>query len=847
MSLFGDSPPTSPGPDPNRSLFSSPDPISRAGATSLFADLYPGTDDAEPGASPSPSWSPVNTSDSPAPVGSMRSRTRPRTKSRAEVIRSLLPSAVNAHTASLPAAYEELWQQALRTEAQRSGSGAGEEITMLGERAVDDVLDDAMVEGAQKATIRDLVVPDGGDALVGRGEFNVLLALVGLAQAGKTPSLEAVDWQRDALPVPRLLDPILKETSALRAKPPQNPDVIGHPSPDEFSAHFQAQSDIGAHNAPRASSPEASSPGCTMPAATMTPPPHEASHIKYTNAEDPWASPELHKDHHHDQSNSNKAPSERANEIDSPLINELPDSPNFAANSPPSSTSRPDSPSPSVSGFINNLTSVSGSGSGSGSSPNMYSAQASVLSTTGIAPSAACSFPASSTSPRSPTNAIRPSTIASPTSTWSYYDNGGFGEPVNPFGGPSLSTAARSSTANRTEQATPVVPRPAARSTAEENVLVMLLPEKEGIFLFQHHNYEVVSSRRDSKVIRRYSDFVWLLDCLHKRYPFRALPMLPPKRVALNGNHLSNDGAFIEKRRRGLARFLNAIVRHPVISLDQLVIMFLTVPTELSVWRKQATISVQDEFTGRELPANLENSLPKASLETLFTRARFGIQRAADLYIGVCSILDRLVKRTEGVAADHARIALSLISLTETNADVYATDASDVPQMNNGLQAMSRHLRACQSLLEDESRAWEAGVLEDLKKQRDALVSMRNMFERRDLLDKDNIPVLEKRISANKKKIDAMRQRPPNMIKHEELRKLSEAIHQDKQNIVHQQNRYIFVRECIRDELRYFQASQYQVTRWNQDWAQERVKYAEMLADNWRSLIDGLEGMPLGE
>lgn len=69
-------------------------------------------------------------------------------------------------------------------------------------------------------------------------------------------------------------------------------------------------------------------------------------------------------------------------------------------------------------------------------------------------------------------------------------------------------------------------------SSVEETVLVVLMPEKEGIFLFQHHNYEVTSTRRASKVVRRYSDFVWLLDCLHKRYPFRVLPLLPPKRVA---------------------------------------------------------------------------------------------------------------------------------------------------------------------------------------------------------------------------------------------------------------------------------------------------------------------------
>lgn len=66
----------------------------------------------------------------------------------------------------------------------------------------------------------------------------------------------------------------------------------------------------------------------------------------------------------------------------------------------------------------------------------------------------------------------------------------------------------------------------------EEVVHVIALPEKQGMLLFQYRNYEVSSARRNSKVIRRYSDFVWLLDCLHKKYPFRQLPLLPPKRVA---------------------------------------------------------------------------------------------------------------------------------------------------------------------------------------------------------------------------------------------------------------------------------------------------------------------------
>ena len=38
-------------------------------------------------------------------------------------------------------------------------------------------------------------------------------------------------------------------------------------------------------------------------------------------------------------------------------------------------------------------------------------------------------------------------------------------------------------------------------------------------------------SQRGSMVHRRYSEFVFLWDCLVRRYPFRLLPQLPPKRI----------------------------------------------------------------------------------------------------------------------------------------------------------------------------------------------------------------------------------------------------------------------------------------------------------------------------
>ncbi|KAG4026397.1 hypothetical protein MFRU_041g00420 [Monilinia fructicola] len=437
------------------------------------------------------------------------------------------------------------------------------------------------------------------------------------------------------------------------------------------------------------------------------------------------------------------------------------------------------------------------------------------------------------------------------TGGWGSYDtNANFNNSVTPPVGESGGFGGDGGEGGRSEE-----PAPQARTFGggrvtgngvEENIVVTLLAEKEGMFLFQHHNYQVTSVRRGSKVVRRYSDFVWLLDCLQKRYPFRQIPLLPPKRVAVNGNHLAAESSFMEKRRRGLARFSNALVKHPVLSQEQLVIMFLTVPTELAVWRKQATISVQEEFVGRPLPPGLEDSLPP-TLNDLFAQTRTGIRRSADAYVNMCNLMDRLAKRNEGLAADHLRMALCLQSLTDASQDTYAIDTDDVPLLNEGLHSTAKHLSNCQSLLEDEAKAWDQGVLEDLKRQRDSLVSMRDMFDRRDRYDKDNIPYLERRIQNNENKLVTIRAKPEHLVKPGEIERLTEAIIKDKESIVAQHARGIFIKECIKDELVYFQSTQYNISRLSQDWAQERVKYSELQADNWKQLQEELESMPLGD
>jgi len=168
---------------------------------------------------------------------------------------------------------------------------------------------------------------------------------------------------------------------------------------------------------------------------------------------------------------------------------------------------------------------------------------------------------------------------------------------------------------------------------------------------------------------------------------------------------------------------------------------------------------VQEEFNGKSLPPGLEDSLPTNLSET-FETVRSGVRESAEHYIGLCNLLERLTKRNQGVAADYLRFSQALVNLTESSQSTYATDTNDVPLLNEGINSTAKHLATSQSLLEDEARAWDEGVLEDFKKQRDTLVSLRDLFDRRDRYAKDNIPQLERRIEANEAKLAGLMGRP---------------------------------------------------------------------------------------
>jgi len=90
-------------------------------------------------------------------------------------------------------------------------------------------------------------------------------------------------------------------------------------------------------------------------------------------------------------------------------------------------------------------------------------------------------------------------------------------------------------------------------------------------------------------VIRRFSDFAWLKEQLEAHYPGVIVPPLPDKIVV---GRFSDE--FVESRRRGLEKFLNALASHVLLKESQSLRVFLEASEEAFA-RHRATSSTAAE------------------------------------------------------------------------------------------------------------------------------------------------------------------------------------------------------------------------------------------------------------
>ncbi|CEH18000.1 Membrane coat complex Retromer, subunit VPS5/SNX1, Sorting nexins, and related PX domain-containing proteins [Ceraceosorus bombacis] len=285
-------------------------------------------------------------------------------------------------------------------------------------------------------------------------------------------------------------------------------------------------------------------------------------------------------------------------------------------------------------------------------------------------------------------------------------------------------------------------------------------------------------------VVRRYSDFTWLADCLIKRYPFRLLPILPPKRISIpiGGKQIAGSDPFLEARRRGLQRYLRAIVTHPVLRGDGLVRAFLTEKDSLTDWRlAQQTSSAHllSPFTSTtSIPESLALveeclspclSLPSSALtsqaipevnelQSFVSAFKARNTLLVERWSHLCIVFERLARRLEGLGLDHGRFSLALASLNETLSTRHAGPSADeeraverTKKVTNTMESLTNSNQDFADLCSARASKW-LDTLDGLKYQRDQHQAARDLVSRYERLIPDNVGALQKRIQASQKR-----------------------------------------------------------------------------------------------
>ncbi|GMM39064.1 Mvp1 protein [Saccharomycopsis crataegensis] len=370
------------------------------------------------------------------------------------------------------------------------------------------------------------------------------------------------------------------------------------------------------------------------------------------------------------------------------------------------------------------------------------------------------------------------------------------------------------------------------------------IAEKEGL-VFKHINYLVshsidlsASHPADAKkVVRRYSDFVWLYETLLKKYPFRMVPGLPPKRFS----GPNTDPLFLERRKRGLSRFLNIVMKHPVLSKEAIVIMFLTIPAELSVWRKQTPLEILEEFEGKRISKRFIDSWDN-NHENVWEDAENSLIGIQNNWAKITLLVERFEKRKQLYNTDNQKFIEVLGEFIKTTNKVYSVEPSDISPINVGIKSMSTHIKTSAALLKDESQLIEDGILKEFKEYNEYLTSLYGLFERRKRLGGNNIHEIKKKVEQSQGKLGQLKKKSD--VKGSEVDNLVQTINNDKQLVIRQTNRDWLIKECVQQEFLMFQETQYKITKVFQEWVSDRLKYSELHSENWSQLADALQAMP---
>ncbi|CAO1637292.1 unnamed protein product [Jaminaea pallidilutea] len=305
--------------------------------------------------------------------------------------------------------------------------------------------------------------------------------------------------------------------------------------------------------------------------------------------------------------------------------------------------------------------------------------------------------------------------------------------------------------------------------------------------------------------VRRYSDFVYLHETLLKRYPFRLVPPLPPKRLALPptvvslGGPSAQDDAFVEQRRRGLQRFLHGVINHPTLSYDEVVKAFLEDKGSFSDWRSAHPNVDMTEEALRSQQSGSSSTPPSSSASAVIVPKDLDAKLDAvnklapsmlEWWTQLVHLYSTQARRFEASAGDWQQIAAITASIGQSVESKPRQQQQQQQQQHNdtgsgerssersrsGRSAgptspqpepsqLTQHLSSYQSDLQSLSSlrsSWtQLHLIEFLKEQRDLWTSWQSMATRRaKLAREEDIATLKAKVADTRGRLGVLNSVP---------------------------------------------------------------------------------------
>ncbi|XP_028829325.1 sorting nexin-8 isoform X5 [Denticeps clupeoides] len=246
-----------------------------------------------------------------------------------------------------------------------------------------------------------------------------------------------------------------------------------------------------------------------------------------------------------------------------------------------------------------------------------------------------------------------------------------------------------------------------------DGVKLEVVPEKKGILFLKHVEYKLFSKHYKLPVIRRYSDFSVLHTLLLQKFIYRMVPPLPSKHVLKQILNSTCERDCVEGRCRALQRFMTLVIRHPILSVDELVKVFMTASSvDVQVKLREVFKRAGDEYMTCPLATHVKGYIPD-DIQSQAEASREFICNMHSSFQKLRDVTERMSQRTRENSADLLMFGKDLRAL--------GSDASQPPQVAILHPSWKEHRQSLHGLSEEFRVLADKAVIQGAREEEDVV------------------------------------------------------------------------------------------------------------------------------